>query len=448
MPDIKFLKSSSLTTSVKLIESGDFGEIKIPNSQDFIPLSDNGKNFLIFKKLDDLGKKIALVIKDYEIEELSLDLNFSDSDTTKILFSILEFSWSFNKYKTSKKPHLKKIEVVCKNPDQVSKLFEPFRAILDGLNLCKTLAIEPANYMTPETFSTQCLELGKYGVDVTVLSKPEMQKLGMNALLGVAQGSSAEPKVVVMQYNGDKKSKDSIAYVGKGVCFDAGGLFIKDQKSMPLMKYDKSGACAVVGALLAIAKNRLKKNVIGVIGLVENMPDGNAQRPSDVITSMSGKTIEVVDTDAEGRLVLADCLYYTFKEFKPNAIISLATLTFATVVCLADQYGGLFSKDEKLAKLLIDKGEASGDNLWRLPLNHTFKKLLESEIADIKNLGIDWFGENASAAEFLHEFVGNTIFAHLDIAGVAWHSEHSTDPKLKGPTGFGVKLLHEFALSR
>ncbi len=448
MTKVTFATESKIKVVFSIFDFKSTTLLKESNIEKYLAKQVDDQLHILVKSSKKIGQDIALAILELKLEEACLKLNFTDEILADIAASVMEYVWTFRKYKTTAAPKLSKLDVLVKNPKRVKEYYQKHEAVLAGLSLCKTLAVEPANVMDPKTFAETCLPLKEFGIEVEIFDKSQLQKLGMNALLGVAQGSSKEPRMVVMRYIGDPKLSENIAFVGKGVCFDAGGLFVKDQKSMPLMKYDKSGAAAVVGGLLAIAKNKLKTNVIGVIGLVENMPDGNAQRPSDVVKSMSGKTIEVADTDAEGRLVLADCLYYTHKHFKPKYMLSLATLTYATVVCLANQYAGLFTRNDHLATQLLEVGEKSGNKLWRLPLGEAFQKHIESDIADIKNLGQEGFGENAAAAEFLHEFVGESIFAHLDIAGVSWYTEHENLSGHKGATGYGVKLLHELALSR
>lgn len=419
----------------------------------YITLQDKDYNYIAVNIGDNevltqpsmIGKVIAKLALELELEQFTLDINLSSAALAEIVFSINERIWGFHKYKTKAQYTLKGLEVLCSNPISLEELYDHYAALISGVNFCKELATEPANIMYPENFAKECLKLKAYGIEIEILATKELEELGMRALLGVAQGSNKEPQVVVMNYVGNPTNPlEKLAWVGKGVCFDSGGLFIKDQEMMPKMKYDKSGAAAVVGAMMAIAIQKLKVNVVGIIGLVENMPDGNAQKPSDVVTSMGGKTIEVANTDAEGRLVLADCLYYAYHRFKPHYMLSIATLTGETPACLADAYAGFFTRDKELAKRLQASGEQSGDKLWQLPLGKTFKEQITSEIADLKNEGVVSFGENAAAAEFLYEFVEGTRFAHLDIAGVAWYEEETTE-HAKGASGYGVKLLAKFA---
>lgn len=393
------------------------------------------------------GYVFAKVICELELEQVALDYGHDDDHIARLVFEIGKRSWKLTKYKTTKQYELKTIEVISDEPRKLEQAYARYAALMLGQNLCKELAESPPNVIYPASFAARCESLRDYGIEVEVLGRTELEKLKMGALLAVASGSSKEPKVVIMKYTGDSSNPDTMAFIGKGVCFDAGGLFIKDQVMMPKMKYDKSGAAAVTGGVLAIAKQKLKVNVVGVIGLVENMPDGSAARPSDVITSMSGKTIEIADPDAEGRLVLADCLYYTQREFKPSFMVSLATLTGDTIACLAHEYAGLFTRDEALAAQILEAAEISGDPIWRLPLGEAFRDMTKSDIADIRNVGITNCADNASAAEFLYEFVGDTKYAHLDIAGVVW-SDEETPKKAKGATGYGVGVIEEMAHSK
>ena len=267
-----------------------------------------------------------------------------------------------------------------------------------------------------------------------------MKKLKMGALLGVGQGSVKESKLVILKWNGGKKDDKPLAFVGKGVTFDTGGISIKPSNNMEDMKTDMGGSAVVVGLMRNLAQRKAKVNVVGVIGLVENMPDGNAQRPGDVVVSMSGQTIEVINTDAEGRLVLADALHYTNTKFKPKFIVDLATLTGAIVVALADSYAGLFSNDDKFSDEIIDSGIKTGEKAWRMPLGEEFDEMINSDIADMKNVGAGRGAGSTTAAQFLQRFIGKTKWAHLDIAGVAWKGKGDS-MAVKGATGYGVRLL-------
>jgi leucyl aminopeptidase len=305
----------------------------------------------------------------------------------------------------------------------------------------RDLVTEPANVLYPESFAKRCLTLEKLGVEVRLMATAEIERLGMRALLAVAQGSVRAPYVVIMRWRGAEDEKP-LALVGKGVCFDTGGISLKPAAGMEEMKWDMGGAAVVVGAMHAIAARKAKAHVVGIIGLVENMPSGGAQRPGDVITAMSGKTIEVINTDAEGRLVLADLLHYTKEELKPRAMIDLATLTGAVIVALGHENGGLFATDEPLAEALMAASKVVGEGLWRLPLGKAYSKHIKSQIADIKNTGRGREAGATAGAVFLQEFVGEVPWAHLDIAGVTW-SSRDLPLAPKGATGFGVRLLDE-----
>ena len=313
------------------------------------------------------------------------------------------------------------------------------RAIATAVHRARDLVSEPANVLTPKAFADACAALAEVGLEVEILDQAALTALGMNALLAVAQGSVEPPYVAVMRWQGGG-SEPPLALVGKGVCFDTGGISIKPAQGMEDMKWDMGGAAAVFGAMLALAGRKAKANVVGVLGLAENMPSGTAQRPGDVVKSMAGTTIEVINTDAEGRLLLADVLHYTKERFKPKAIIDLATLTGAVIVALGHEQAGLFSNDEALAKDLQAAAEQTGELLWRLPLGKAYEKHIKSDIADLKNVGRGREAGSSAGAVFLQKFVGEVPWAHLDIAGVAWTSR---DLPLagKGATGFGVRLL-------
>jgi leucyl aminopeptidase len=305
----------------------------------------------------------------------------------------------------------------------------------------RDLVSEPPNILHPEEFAKRARKLEELGVDVEILGEKEMTKLGMHTLLGVGQGSVRESQLVVMQWKGAKdKGAAPVAFVGKGVTFDTGGISIKPAAGMDAMKYDMGGAGTVTGLMHALAGRKAKVNAIGVIGLVENMPDGNAQRPGDIVKSMSGQTVEILNTDAEGRLVLADALWYTQGRFKPKFMVDLATLTGAIRVSLGLEIAGLFSNNDELAERLIAAGKAEGEELWRMPLNDRFDKMIDSPVADMKNIG-GQFGGSITAAAFLQRFVNKVPWAHLDIAGTAW-AEEARGVTPKGASGYGVRLLN------
>jgi len=305
--------------------------------------------------------------------------------------------------------------------------------------MARDLVNEPPNVLYPEEFAKRATGLRKLGVEVEVLDVPAMKKLGMGALLGVAQGSERPGRTVLMHYNGGKRGEQPVAFIGKGVCFDTGGISIKGAASMEDMKGDMGGAAGVVGLIQALAARKAKVNVIGAIGLVENMPDGNAQRPGDIVTSMSGQTIEIINTDAEGRLVLADVLWYVATKFKPKFMIDLATLTGAIMVALGTEHAGLFSNNDELADRLIQAGQETGEKVWRMPLGPEYDKLIDSQFADMKNTG-SRHGGSITAAQFLQRFVNDTPWAHLDIAGTAMGAPKSEINQSWG-SGYGVRLL-------
>ncbi|MDH3738119.1 MAG: leucyl aminopeptidase [Alphaproteobacteria bacterium] len=357
-------------------------------------------------------------------------------------------SYSFDKYKTgakgtnNKTSRVGSMTVMVPRPAVARRRYSPLAAIADGVAFTRDLVSEPSNVKSPKWMAAQCRKLSKLGVRVEVLGEAQMRKLRMHALLGVGQGSVRESQCVVMRWNGGKPNGKSVALVGKGVTFDTGGISIKPAGGMEDMIWDMGGAGTVIGAMHALAGRKAKANVVGVVGLVENMPDGNAQRPGDIVKSMSGQTIEVINTDAEGRLVLADMLWYTQKRFKPDAMIDLATLTGAVMVALGREYAGLYANKDALAERLIDAAKAAGEKLWHLPLDPTYDKQINTPRADMKNVGPRW-GGSITAAQFLQRFTNGLDWAHLDIAGVAWSD---TDQTLtgKGATGFGVRALDRF----
>jgi len=354
-------------------------------------------------------------------------------------------SYRFDKYRTTepveKKPSVTALRVLCDDPKAAEAAYAPLSAIADGVFFTRDLVAEPANILYPVEFATRVKTLEKLGCTVEILGEKEMEALGMGSLLGVGQGSIRESQLAVIQWRGaEDKDAQPIAFVGKGVCFDTGGISIKPADGMEDMKWDMGGAGAVSGLMCALAGRKAKVNVVGILGLVENMPDGNAQRPGDVVKSMSGQTIEVINTDAEGRLVLADALWYCQDRFKPKFMVDLATLTGAIIVSLGHDYAGLFSNDDDLAEKLATAGKATGEQLWRMPLPASYEKQLDSHIADLKNIG-GRPGGSITAALFLQKFVNGLPWAHLDIAAVAWRTPGVKATAPDGPTGFGVRLL-------
>ena len=353
-------------------------------------------------------------------------------------------AYSFDRYKTKRregedKPADTRITFAVANVAAAEKAFMPRAGLAAGVRLARDLVNEPANVLFPEEFAKRCGALKKLGVVVEVLDVAAMTKLGMHSLLGVGQGSAHDSRMVVMRWNGGKKGAAPIAFIGKGVCFDTGGISIKPAAGMEDMKGDMAGAACVVGLMHALASRKAKANVVGAIGLVENMPDGKAQRPGDIVKTMSGQTIEIINTDAEGRLVLADVLHYVNTRYKPRFMVNLATLTGAIIVALGQEYAGMFSNDDRLAERLTRAGEATAEKVWRMPLSPEYDKMIDSKFADMKNTG-GRYGGAITAAQLLQRFVDKTPWAHLDIAGTALGSPQ-TDINKSWSSGWGVRLL-------
>jgi leucyl aminopeptidase len=352
--------------------------------------------------------------------------------------------YAFERYKTKRKEDEEradevKITIAVASVAPVEKAFAAREAVASGVIIARDLVNEPANVLYPEELARRTGNLKKLGVAVEVLDVKEMKKLGMNALLGVGQGSEHESRTVIMRWNGGKRGAAPVAFIGKGVCFDTGGISIKPAAGMEDMKGDMAGAACVVGLMHALAARKAKVNAVGAIGLVENMPDGRAQRPGDIVTTMSGQTIEIINTDAEGRLVLADVLHYVNKRFKPKFMVDLATLTGAIMVALGQEYAGLFANDDKLAERLVKAGQQTGERVWRMPLGPEYDKMIDSKFADMKNTG-GRYGGSITAAQLLQRFVDKTPWAHLDIAGTGMGSPQ-TDINKSWGSGFGVRLL-------
>ena len=353
-------------------------------------------------------------------------------------------AYTFDRYKTKKKESEEvtlraSVSIAVDDVAAARKVSAPRAHLVDGVITARDLVNEPPNVLFPAEFARRASQLRKLGVVVEVLDVAAMKKLGMGALLGVAQGSTQPGRTVIMRWNGGKRGDQPVAFIGKGVCFDTGGISIKPAGSMEDMKGDMGGAACVVGLMQALAARKAKANVVGAIGLVENMPDGNAQRPGDIVTSMSGQTIEIINTDAEGRLVLADVLWYVAKKFKPKFMVDLATLTGAIMVALGTEYAGLFSNNDELAERLITAGLATGERVWRMPLGPEYDKQIDSQFADMKNTGTR-NGGSITAAQFLQRFVDGTPWAHLDIAGTAMGAP-KTEINQSWGSGFGVRLL-------
>jgi leucyl aminopeptidase len=356
----------------------------------------------------------------------------------------------FTKYKTIFKKNEKIKEkinllITSSNKNFFIKIKNDIENIVNGVFLTRDLVSEPPNYLNPEKFVSEIKKLSKLGLKVDIFDYSMMKKIGMNALLGVAQGSKNLPYFVTITWKpNNSKNKKPISFIGKGVCFDTGGISLKPAKFMEDMKYDMAGAGTVVGLMKTLALRKSKSYVIGAVALVENMPSGSAQRPGDIVKSYSGKTIEVLNTDAEGRLILADAIYYIDEQYKPELIVDLATLTGAIVVSLGSEYAGLFSNNDKLSEKLIKAGEIENEKLWRFPLHKNYDKLMDSKIADIQNINYSGGAGSITAAQFLQRFLKNsTPWAHLDIAGMAW-TKKDLETIPTGATGYGVKLLNKF----
>jgi leucyl aminopeptidase len=353
-------------------------------------------------------------------------------------------AYSFDRYKTKRKegedqPAKARVTLGVADVAGARKVWSARQAVADGVLMARDLVNEPPNILYPVEFARRAASLRKLGVGIDILDMKAMRKLGMGALLGVGQGSEHESRIVVMRWNGGAKGTAPLAFIGKGVCFDTGGISIKPAAGMEDMKGDMAGAACVVGLMHALAGRNAKVNAIGAIGLVENMPDGNAQRPGDIVTSMSGQTIEIINTDAEGRLVLADVVHYVNTRFKPKFMIDLATLTGAIIVALGQEHAGMFCNDDRLSERLSQAGLDTGERVWRMPLAPEYDKLIDSKFADMKNTG-GRFGGAITAAQFIQRFVGKTPWAHLDIAGTGFASPSSDINKSWG-SGWGVRLL-------
>ncbi len=435
--------------------------------EDLLKNSDLKKNLLFFEV--NSNKTIFLIsikknLKTSDIESLGAEfhgyINYdkkseyfvnSDSINSKIenflgyfLHGLKLKSYEFNIYKSKKDKKIISINVIG-NKNKVTIQDElRFKAIEKGTFFARDLVSEPPNVLNPKEYANRLSKLRKLGIKVTVYNESQMKKLGMNSLLGVGRGSINESFLVTLEWSGNKKDKKApLSFVGKGVCFDTGGISLKPAKFMEEMKYDMAGSAVVAGLIQTLAIRKAKVNAIGVVGLVENMPGGNAQRPGDIVKAYNGKTIEVLNTDAEGRLVLADALSFTEAKFKPRFMIDLATLTGAIIVALGEEYAGLFSNNDELSNRLFKVGEKVREKVWRLPLHENYDKLMNSPIADIQNINYSGGAGSITAAQFLKRFVTNkTPWAHLDIAGMAF-SKKAANLNPGGATGFGVRLLNQ-----
>ncbi len=404
------------------------------------------KKKLINSDAENLGAKCYVILN--ELKETQYIVN---SDTIPnsfkniigyFLHGIKLKSYKFEKYKTKKNKGDISINVIGKNiPNYRDQL--KFSSIEKGTFYTRDLVSEPGNVLHPDEYAKRIKSLSKFGLKIKVYNDKELKKLGMNTLLGVGQGSIRGSYLVTIEWNGSKDKSKPLAFVGKGVCFDTGGISLKPAKFMEDMTYDMAGSAVVVGLMKSLALRKAKINAVGVVGLVENMPGGNAQRPGDIVKSYSGKTVEILNTDAEGRLVLADALTFTEEKFKPKFIVDLATLTGAIIVSLGSEYAGLFSNNDKLSQQLVESGEQVEEKVWRMPLNKNYDKLIDSKNADMQNINYVGGAGSTTAAQFLQRFIlDKTPWAHLDIAGMAF-SKYGGALNSGGATGYGVRLLNK-----
>ena len=456
--DLKFKPSTSITQStISKINSFLKKKSKDNKKQIFsFDLSESQKCFLILIKknlniyeINNLGASLKNYIKtDKTIKNICiLGNSFSEEIISEFAYGFELKSYTFNKYKSKKDDFVQSIDFSVKNSSSFKLKYKNFSSIKEGVFLARDLVSEPPNVLNPKKYTEEIKKLKKFGLKVEVLNEKQMKKLGMHSLLGVGQGSENESFMVVIKWNGAKQNFGKpLAFVGKGVCFDTGGISLKPARFMEEMKYDMGGSAVVVGLMKCLAKRKAKVNAIGVVGLVENMPDGNAQRPGDIVKSYSGKTIEVLNTDAEGRLVLADALTYTEKKFNPKFIIDLATLTGAIIMALGEEYAGLFSNNDKISNELHEIGNQINEKVWRLPLHKNYDKLMNSAYADVQNINYAGGAGSITAAQFLQRFIiKNTPWAHLDIAGMAF-SKKAASLNSGGATGFGVRLLNDLVM--
>ena len=408
----------------------------------------NCKKLSMSSDYENIGSKLFDYLKKNKIENSYVNISKIDISHVQlemIIHGAKLKSYNFNIYKSNNKKNKNiNLNVVGKQIVKSNILRKKLDALLDGVFFTRDLVSEPGNILHPDEYAKRLLKLKKIGLKVKVYNETKLKKLGCNALLGVGQGSIRGSYLVTIEWNGNKSKSKPLAFVGKGVCFDTGGISLKPARFMEDMTYDMAGSAVVVGLMKNFALRKAKINAVGVVGLVENMPGGNAQRPGDIVKSYSGKTIEVLNTDAEGRLVLADALTYTEKKFKPEIIVDLATLTGAIIVCLGSEYAGLFSNNDKLSKQIFDAGEKVDEKVWRLPLHKNYDKLMDSKTADMQNINYVGGAGSTTAAQFLQRFIINkTPWAHLDIAGMAF-SKYAGALNSGGATGYGVRLLNKF----
>jgi len=449
----KIFKGKAGSISTAILQGNEGGIILIVGIGD--------ANKISRKQLQSVGANIAGKLNKKKINEAEIFVeenliseNIQDVQTAAVYIAegIKLRNYKFTKHFFDKKKDneltLNSVKILVNNHHKAEKQFERYEITADGVSLTRDLISEPGNIIYPESFAKKCSELETFGLKVRILGQDEMAILGMGSLLAVAQGSASTPRLVAIEWWGDPKGREvaPLAVIGKGVTFDSGGINLKSSSHIADMKYDMGGAGVVTGLMHAIAGQKLQKNVVGLLGLVENMPSGTAQRPGDVVTSMSGQTIEVDNTDSEGRMVLADVMWYAQKEYDCHTLIDLATLTGAVVVALGDEFAGLFSNNDELANDLIKSGKEVNELLWRMPLSEHYDGRINSDIADMRNTGRLSGAGATTAAQFLQRFLKdkNRRWAHLDIAGVTWTTNGELTNGLKGATGFGVRLLENF----
>ncbi len=409
-------------------------------------------------KFDDLALEAAAgaayhAVKLSGARTLTLDAShLSAAQAARAAFAARLASYRFLKYRTTLKPEktpsVETIQVVAADVDAARTAFETFAAVAEAVEFSRDLVSEPANVLYPAEFARRVKALESLGLEVEILGESELEDLGFRTLLAVGRGSERESQVAIMKWNGGKAGDAPIAFVGKGVCFDTGGISIKPADGMEEMKWDMGGAAAVAGVMHALAGRKAKVNAVGVLGLVENMPDGKAQRPGDVVMSLSGQSVEVLNTDAEGRLVLADCLWYTQDRFKPKFMIDLATLTGAMIVSLGLEYAGVFSNSDDVAGAILEAAPKVGENVWRMPIPAAYERHIDSPIADVKNTGNGRAGGSITAALFLQRFTNGVPWAHIDIAPTAWVKDSKNPTVPDGAVGWGVRTLDRMVADR
>ncbi len=441
---LKTLKDSKQKEEISSLDISDKNKciiIKIKNKHKNYYFEEIGGSFLTYIKNYKIINTVDIYADSLNVNKIQLPKFFSE-----FIFGFNLKSYTFDKYKTLDKDKGNKkinLNILTSYKNKIQNEYKYYDAIKEGVFLSRDLVSEPPNVLNPKRYTEEIKKLSKLGLKVEILNEAKLKKLGMHSLLGVGQGSENESFLVTMKWNGAKSNFGKpLAFVGKGVCFDTGGISLKPARFMEEMKYDMGGSAVVVGLMKSLALRKAKVNAVGVVGLVENMPDGNAQRPGDIVKSYSGKTIEVLNTDAEGRLVLADALTYTEEKFKPRFIIDLATLTGAIIMALGEEYAGLFSNNDELSKNIFKASENVNEKVWRLPLHANYDKLMNSPIADVQNINYAGGAGSITAAQFLQRFIlKNTPWAHLDIAGMAF-SKKAANLNPGGATGFGVRLLN------